>query len=50
MLLERLPTRRAAGALVIVAGLVVIGAEAIATIGAVPNLRQMGRSNHGKKK
>src|SRR6185369_16083956 len=34
VLLERLPTRRAIGALVIVAGLVVIGAEAIATIGA----------------
>src|SRR5215208_5550987 len=34
VLLERLPPRRAAGALVIVAGLAVIGAEAIATIGA----------------
>src|SRR4051812_30016291 len=34
VLLERLPTRRAIGALVIVGGLLVIGAEAIATIGA----------------
>jgi drug/metabolite transporter (DMT)-like permease len=34
VLLERLPPRRAVGALVIVAGLAVIGAEAIATIGA----------------
>ena len=34
VLLERLPLQRAIGALVIVAGLVVIGGEAIATIGA----------------
>lgn len=34
VLLERLPPRRAAGAAVIVVGLCVIGAEAIATIGA----------------
>ena len=34
VLLERLPLRRAIGAAVIVAGLCVIGAEAIATIGA----------------
>jgi drug/metabolite transporter (DMT)-like permease len=34
VLLERLPARRAIGALTIVAGLCVIGAEAIATIGA----------------
>jgi drug/metabolite transporter (DMT)-like permease len=34
VLLERLPPRRAAGAAIIVAGLVVIGAEALTTIGA----------------
>ena len=34
VLLERLPVRRAVGALIIVAGLAVIGGEAVATIGA----------------
>ena len=33
VLLERLPVRRAVGALIIVAGLAVIGGEAVATIG-----------------
>src|SRR6266849_10219296 len=44
---EKLPARRAIGALVIVAGLAVIGADALATIGPWPRRRPLLRRRRG---